>query len=602
VANNITKYSGIALLSALVLSACGGGKGSDAPKDIGNDSGQNPPVAQAKADPLLPYQWHLKNTGQTAFSGAAGVAGIDLNVDPVYKAGLTGKGVKVMVVDSGVEIEHEDLAQNIDRSMLHNFGSDATDPDDPTPPAGAVPEDAHGTGVAGIVAAVSDNGVGTRGVAPRASLGAVRFVGCGTSCEEPSTFLDAIGGAPFSRNADIFNASYGSAPTSPESFDPASNFVAATLSRLEKLRDGKGSIYLQAAGNEYNNNNGEVDVCEKSIREGVSCSNANLDSSRTMPQVIVVGAVNASGVRSSYSSAGSNLLISGLGGEFGNESGPALVSTDLSGCARGFSRRLANAGTYANDFQNPDSPTGKLLNPDCKYTSTMNGTSSAAPTVAGVVALMLEANPNLTWRDVRTILMKSARRVDASRVAHTLKLPSGESYVAEPAWTRNAAGLWFDNWYGFGLVNAQAAVAMARTYVSYLKGPMLKAMMEPAKSSAPVTVPPGRAKGAEIPLAFSGPEIGTIEAVQLSLTLGSASMGDIAIELVSPSGTRSVLLQPYSVFNNDSTNVDMFTLASNAFNGESAKGTWKIRVIDVNARGSTSNATVEGFALQVFGH
>ncbi len=320
-----------------------------------------------------------------------------------------------------------------------------------------------------------------------------------------------------------------------------------------------------------------------------------------MPQTIVVGSVNASGVHSSYSSAGSSLLISGLGGEFGRETGPAIVTTDLSGCSRGITQRLSDSHLYANDFQNPDSAIGKALNQNCKYTSTMNGTSAAAPTVAGVVALMLEANPNLTWRDVRTILMKSARRIDASRVATKLSLPSGESYIAEPAWTRNAAGLWFDNWYGFGLVDAKAAVDVARTYSTYLRTPMLVTSMVLALNNG-VPVPPGSAKGADMPVTYAGDSIGTIEAVQLGLSLNQANMGDIAIEVISPAGTRSVLQQPYNIFANDGRDVRAFALASNAFNGESAQGTWTIRVIDVNSRNGSTPATVVGAVLRVSGH
>ncbi|HEY3598362.1 MAG TPA: S8 family serine peptidase [Paraburkholderia sp.] len=578
-------------------STSGSNSGAASGGDSSNTNTSPPPhQPQPKGDPLVKYQWHLINSGQTAFSRLPGRAGIDLNVASVYSSGLTGNGVKVMVIDTGVEIDHEDLAKNIDPSMLHNFGADATDAGNPTPTTNG-----HGTAVAGIIGAVADNGLGGRGVAPRVSLGAARLIECGDGCDQPSAMLDAFGGAPFSRNADIFNGSFGAAPTSPLSFDPLFNFEAIVLQRLENLRNGKGAIYLQAAGNEYDNNNGGTSICSKSIRAGVSCSNASFDPIRTMPQAIVVGSVNASGVRSSYSSAGSSLLISGLGGEFGRETGPAVVTTDLSGCSRGITQRQSDSRLYANDFQNPDSAIGRALNPNCKYTSTMNGTSAAAPAVAGVVALMLEANPNLTWRDVRTILMKSARRIDASRVATKLSLRSGESYVAEPAWTRNSAGLWFDNWYGFGLVDAKAAVDMARTYTAYLRTPMSVGSMAPALNNG-VPVPLGSAKGAEIAVTYAGPSIGTIEAVQLGLSLNQASMGDIAIEVISPAGTRSVLQQPYNVFPNESYDVRDFALASNAFNGEPAQGTWTVRVIDVNSRNGSTPATVVEAVLRVSGH
>src|SRR5882672_10314267 len=93
----------------------------------------------------------------------------------------------------------------------------------------------------------------------------------------------------------------------------------------------------------------------------------------------------------------------------------------------------------------------------------MNGTSSATPVTAGVIALLLEANPAITWRDVKHILASTARQIDAAHAAVNFALTGG-TYVAEPAWLTNAAGFKFHNWYGFGMVDASAAVNLARTY------------------------------------------------------------------------------------------------------------------------------------------
>jgi subtilisin family serine protease len=590
----------IAVLMPIFLNAsCGGSTNSSdsTPSSNTADKADTSNTADTN-DPLTPYQWHLKNVGQTAFSKIAGVPGIDLDVMPAYDTGLSGNGVKVMVVDSGTEIEHEDLAANIIHSMLHNFGADAANADDPTPTSSTL-TDAHGTAVAGIIGAVSGNGIGGQGVAPRVALGAMRMIGCGDACASPSATMDAFGAAPYSSGTDVFNGSFGAAPTAPLSFDVYTNYTAVVMAHLETLRGGKGAINLQAAGNEYLANNGDATICARAKAAGVSCSNASFDPQRALPQTIVVGAVNASGVRASYSTAGSALLISGLGGEFGNGSGPAIITTDLTGCSRGMDQRQSDPSLYANDFENPDSAIGKALNPDCKYTSVMNGTSSATPTVSGVVALMLEANPNLTWRDVRTILMKTARRIDASRVASAVPLTTGELYVSEPAWTRNAAGLWFDHWYGFGLVDAAAAVSMARNYTSYLTGPMLLAEFgsTPSEGEKLVTT-----QGALLPANFSGPAIQSVEAMQLVVSLGDASMGNIGIEVISPSGTRSVLQQPFNAFSTTPSDVQNLVLASNAFNGESAQGTWKIRVIDVGSGGSKDATKLTSATLRVFGH
>lgn len=585
-----------ASLLASVLAACGG---DSAPEPTPTP---NPmPTPEVSGDPLAPFQWHLKNTGQAAFAGSTGVAGIDLNTSEPFEANVNGKDIRVLVLDDGIDIGHPDLSARIDAGMLYNFEPGASSKTDPTPPG---EDDAHGTAVAGIIAATANNGIGGRGVAPGVTLGGARFIDCGPECGTPVSVLDAYGGAPFSRNADVLNGSFGATHTAPVEFDQDSNYEAVAIQRLASLRGGRGAIFVQSAGNEYIfDGERPAAYCAPANAAGVTCSTPNLEPAKTMPQIVVTGAVNAMGVKSSYSSAGSNLLVAGLGGEYGDKDGAAIVTTDLQGCSRGYARVRPASSDYKNDFENPGSALARSLNAACDYTSTMNGTSASAPTVSGVVALMLQADPRLTWRDVRVILAKTARRVDAGRVARSVTLASGESYVPEPAWTRNAAGSWFDNWYGFGLVDAAAAVRMARGYTAYLDGPMKDSGKLSALAPAGgLAIPLGAAAGLEIPIAYPGPAVATIETVQVQLEIGSANMGDIAIELVSPAGTRSVLLNAYSILKNTGSDVDGFVLASNAFNGEPGLGGWKLRIIDVNARNGATPAVFKAATLRVYGH
>jgi subtilisin family serine protease len=585
-----------AVLGGLLLSSCGG---SDSPQ----------------GDPLSSQAWHLQNMGQAAFSARGGVAGVDLRVASLFDAGEVGDGVRVLVLDDGMEIGHPDLRDRIDADRLFNFDPAAASATDPTPPG----DDSHGTAVAGIIAATANNGTGSRGVAPGARLGGARFIcryGDVATCGSPIDLLDAYGGAPFSRQADVINASFGSAGTSPQEFDPDATFFAVAIQRLATLRGGLGAVFVKAAGNEYVRGSGTKDAdCTRANAAKVTCSNANIDPANTMPQILVVGAVNADGVKSSYSTAGSNVLVAGLGGEYGvttnpaginpRVTGPAIVTTDLAGCERG----TAKTGTTSySAFDNPVNTVAQSQNGNCDYMASMNGTSAATPTVSGVVALMLHANPRLTWRDVRHILARTARRVDPARVANTVALPSGESYVPEPAWTRNAAGLWFDNWYGFGLVDASAAVAAARNYTTYLSGAMRSAdLLEfgdgcPSAPGCGTAIPVGTASGAAITLDNADATVGTVESVQLAVALGGANLGDLAIEVTSPGGTRSVLLNAYTQLLNTGANVTNFVLASNAFNGETGVGTWTVRVIDVGQRASPVPAGLLAAHLRVYGH
>ena len=100
-------------------------------------------------DPLYGCQWHLNNR-----------EGQDINVEAVWTEGINGEGVNIAVVDDTVDYSHEDLAENIDSSLNHDYGGRG----------GAYrPFDHHGTAVAGIIAA-RDNGTGVRGLAPRATV------------------------------------------------------------------------------------------------------------------------------------------------------------------------------------------------------------------------------------------------------------------------------------------------------------------------------------------------------------------------------------------------------------------------------------------------
>ena len=110
-------------------------------------------------------------------------------------------------------------------------------------------------------------------------------------------------------------------------------------------------------------------------------------------------------------------------------------------------------GRNVNTFQSAE----HAENASCNYTSNFNGTSSAAPTVAGVIALMLDANENLSWRDVKRILASTSVQVDSTKE----KILNS---VVQYKWITNAAGYKHHNWYGFGMIDAAAAVTAATNY------------------------------------------------------------------------------------------------------------------------------------------
>ena len=169
--SGILRWAG--LLGCVVLLGCAAVK--DAAKQppgasIGQCYETGPYACQSgETEPLYTFQWDLDYAHsyfQTHSDAGAYGGGYDLNIAPVHRKGYKGQGVKVLVIDSGVDLAHEDLAENADLGMSWNFATGASDPH----PLLTKDKQAHGTNVAGIIAAVQ-NGRGMMGVAPgRASV------------------------------------------------------------------------------------------------------------------------------------------------------------------------------------------------------------------------------------------------------------------------------------------------------------------------------------------------------------------------------------------------------------------------------------------------
>ncbi|GGZ00176.1 S8 family serine peptidase [Shewanella fodinae] len=543
-------------------------------------------------DPLYAYQWHLKNNGQNAFAANRGIAGEDINVADAIASGVKGQGVVVAVVDDGVEISHPDLAPNIVSGGSYNL---ITGTVDPTPFSDGA---AHGTAVSGIIAAAGWNGIGGRGVAPEAKVIGFNFLdsdptGAVSSVQTFENFAKSHGASAYSDYARVFNQSYGYNVPFPHTFDEDENEVYADIA--QNSADGKGSIFVKSAGNGYNyyswsgyywlpGDYFDVSGNEKA-NLGLPFHNANMSTDNANVFNLVVSAVNAKGELSSYSSVGSNVFVTAPGGEYGDDD-PAIVTTDRAGCDKGWTVTDDRPATPFAGGQHP-------LNLTCDYTSEMNGTSSAAPNTSGAVAMIMSANPSLSWRDVRYILASTATEIQPDIAPVEVPVGSGDSaveYDAIPSWIKNAAGFHFHNFYGFGRVDVSAAVAAAKNYTQDLGSYIITDWQshENLEKSIPDASVSGASDGIEIA------DDMVIEAVQIEVSADHLRLPDLAVELISPSGTRSVVMTPYNgmVYQgvmdpSDPTDYvpgfENTPMLSNAFYGESTKGTWTLKVIDVNS-------------------
>lgn len=620
---NVIRCSLISTL-ALALSACDGSGGSGVRPDPDVVCAESGPYAceTGASEPLYAFQWAL-NYQNSYFKDYPDVfaGGMDLNVEPVHRQGIKGQGVNVLVVDSGVDLHTEDLIPNADFSLSWNLGSNTQDPYPTYPASRPAP---HGTAVAGIIAA-AQNGKGVMGIAPRVNVGGVNYL----EHQGIANWAAAMGGAPWSSSADVINASlgYSKAPFPYDSEDDS--FTPITRS-LKKLRGGKGAIYLKAAGNDFNS-------FECGLSEAYyDCSNPGNDEiGPKEPNTIVVAAVNAFGESSSYSSVGSVNWISGLGGEYGSGgtygevatssySGPTIFSTDMRGCALGYSTKSGSTAFLRGESKRNGVPD----NPNCDY-AYMNGTSAATPTIAGVVALMLAANPDLGWRDVRDILRISARKVDAGYeqgsphrqgvIPYGARMdlvtnqlleelggkddiqPGSKVFPIDLGWQKNGAGYEHSNWYGFGLPDTARAVELAR---EYKRDPALSRLDDvkipefqnistwyQGDTYAKVLEEEGitNAQARDLPyreitlLGTLNMAEQTVDTVQVRLSGDNVCLGSVGIAVQSPLGTMSLLKLPNDIFRSQEvTEFEDYGMSSVAFYGEAAAGNWNVYLVAAN--------------------
>ncbi len=353
------------------------------------------------SDPMFQNQWHLLNTGQEVgnpdLQDLFGAPGQDINVVPVWNMGYTGAGVNVAVFDSGLQLFHPDLAANIHPTLRLNATNGTTN----ASPNLSDPTGFHGTAVAGLIGAVTNNGIGGSGVAPGVTLIPIRrdFT---NPLEETTAFQWAI-----ENDIDITNNSWGpvhdfnrqAIPLTPDELQILRNSVIFG-------RDGLGMIHVFSSGNDGG----------PGFSPGFGTI-GNYDSASYNPWVNSRYTIGVTGVDhdglylnpddgtfTTYPTAGASVLVAAPTGS----NGAITVATD-----DGFGSGIWTTD-LVDDFGRNAVPDGFDGDgdfwPDADYTSRFNGTSASAPIVTGVIALMLEANPNLSYRDVQEILVRSSRQ------------------------------------------------------------------------------------------------------------------------------------------------------------------------------------------------
>ncbi|XP_071552478.1 LOW QUALITY PROTEIN: uncharacterized protein [Panulirus ornatus] len=423
--------------------------------------------------------------------------GMHLNVTGLWASGVRGGGVSVAILDDGVELTHLDLALNYDPAASWDL-LDA-DPD-PTP----VPWSRHGTQLAGIIAATHLNGLCGIGVAPWSGVGAVRMLGF--------QVWDVTEAAALSYerdHVDVYVAAWGPMDTGAVMEGPGVLASRAIRESIVLGRGGRGSIYVWASGN-----------------GGFVGDDCNADGYSNSIYTLTVSGSTRGGRPPNYAETCAATFVSTYSGDAdeeidAEEQVSGVVTTDTGGVC----------------------------------TESFRGSSVSAAMVAGAVALALDVNPRLRWRDVQHLMVRAA-------TPHN-PMPT--------QWMTNGVGLNYSHYFGFGSLDAGRMVDLAREWRSVPPAFRCHALAPHHN----LTLVPDQTL--VLSLSMSGCQVVQAEHIQVNMSVSAKNRGQVEISLESPSGTVSKLLpqrpldlSPYGIHKHPFLTVHMW--------GEDPRGTWKLRV------------------------
>jgi len=430
------------------------------------------------SDPLFPYQWYLKNTGQNG-----GKVRLDLNVEAAWAQGVTGVNVTTAIMDDGVDYMHPDIINNYNARASYDFSSN-----DPFPYPRYTDDwfNSHGTRCAGEVSAAKDNDICGVGVAYNSMVAGIRML------DQPymTDLIEANSMGHQPDLIDIYSASWGPTDDGRTVDGPRNATMRAIVRGVNEGRRGLGNIYVWASGD-----GGEDDDC-------------NCDGYAASMWTISINSAINTGENAHYDESCSSTL----------------------------------ASTFSNGAKDPNTgvATTDLYG---KCTKTHSGTSAAAPEAAGVFALALEANRDLTWRDMQHLTVLTSKRNSL--------FDSKNRFF----WNMNGVGLEFNHLFGFGVLDAGAMVALAKQWKTVPArfhceaGTALGPARIPMDKSLFLTIDTNACAGMET-------EVNYLEHVQAVVTLNATRRGSVQIFLRSPMGTRSMILSERP---NDDDNQDGFT-------------------------------------------
>ncbi|XP_077046021.1 proprotein convertase subtilisin/kexin type 7 isoform X2 [Agelaius phoeniceus] len=416
--------------------------------------------------------------------------GKDINVTGVWERNVTGRGVTVVVVDDGVEHTIKDIQPNYSPEGSYDLNSN--DPD-PMPHPDEENGNHHGTRCAGEIAAVPNNSFCTVGVAFGSRIAGIRVL------DGPLTdSMEAIAFNKHYQINDIYSCSWGPDDDGKTVDGPHQLGKAALQHGVIAGRRGFGSIFVVASGN-----------------GGQHSDNCNYDGYANSIYTVTIGAVDETGSMPFYAEECASMLAVTFSG--GDKMMRSIVTTDWdlqkgTGCTEGHT-----------------------------------GTSAAAPLAAGMIALMLQVRPCLTWRDVQHVIVFTATKIWES-------VPYLASYVSP-------------------------VLKEGRSI------PWLPQELEVAWNVTPAD------------LQLSG--MRTLEHVAVTVTITHPRRGNLEIRLLCPSGMMSLIGTTRSM-DSDPNGFSDWTFSTVRCWGEEAQGTYRLLIRDIGDD-SLRPGTLRQWQLTLYG-
>ncbi|WP_066377926.1 S8 family serine peptidase [Anabaena sp. CA = ATCC 33047] len=489
-------------------------------------------------DTLYTQQWYLNHNGGYELS-----AGSHIAVEQAWDMTRGVRSVVVAVVDDSFDLNHPDFQGSgkivAPRDLREN---------DFLPLPDGSKANSHGTACAGIAVA-EENSAGIVGVAPGCALMPIRTTGF---LDDES--IEQIFNWAIEKGASVISCSWGAAAV----YFPLSLRQRAAITRAATQgRNGKGCVVLFAAGNANRPISGTV--YEQNWPDNVLRGLTDwLSGFAVHPDVMTVAASTSMNKKAAYSNWGANISVCAPS----NNAPPGMSFPE-----KGFlyTQPMIQSSLMGRGMLTTDQIGAAGYDPG-NFTENFGGTSSATPVVAGVAALVLSANPDLTAGQVKRILETTADKIiDLD--------PDPQLGLREGTYNQNGHSQWF----GYGKVNAARAVQAA---LQMQPNKSVASQQIKVSNTRPIEIPDNNRQGIKSAIAIS--QTSAVKDIQVTVNIQHDFLGDLEIYLIAPNH-QQVLLQNRTLGCRTQLNT-RFTLRSHPILkqllSQSAKGLWQLWLID----------------------